>query len=108
MRRLSTKQLVGYVSILFALGLFYDLMTGAGNVLVGVLFPFLLYYVGIYFRKRNHEKLAILFYVVGTIILAGVVLSSAAIGFVIAGILLYLGIILVTRHSVREFFFSKI
>nr|WP_251027368.1 cell wall-active antibiotics response protein LiaF [Exiguobacterium sp. J14376] len=107
-RRLSTKQLVGYVSILFALGLFYDLTTGAGNVLFGVLFPFLLYYVGIYFRKRNHEKLAILFYVVGTIILAGVVLSSAAIGFVIAGILLYLGIILVTRHSVREFFFSKI
>jgi lia operon protein LiaF len=107
-RRLSTKQLVGYVSILFALGLFYDLLSGAGNVLFGVLFPFLLYYVGIHFRRRNHEKLAILFYIVGTIILAGVVLSSAAIGFVIAGILLYLGIILVTRHSVREFLFSRI
>ncbi|MCY1692158.1 hypothetical protein OVA29_17465 [Exiguobacterium sp. SL14] len=60
------------------------------------------------FWRRNHEKLAILFYIVGTIILAGVVLSSVAIGFVIAGILLYLGIILVTRHSVREFLFSRI
>ncbi|WP_114570722.1 cell wall-active antibiotics response protein LiaF [Exiguobacterium flavidum] len=108
MRRWSTKQLVGYLAILFALGLFYDLMTGAGNVLFGVLFPFLLYYVGTYFRRTGHEKLAILFYIVGTVILAGVVLSSAAIGFVMAGGLLYLGLILVTRHSVREFFFSKI
>lgn len=91
MERWSTRQIIGFMIILFAIGLFIDIVTGGNSVLFSMVLPLLLLYIGRRFSRRGKQPISYIFYGIGGLMLVGLIFSSAAFGFVLSGLLLMFG-----------------
>ncbi|TCI20788.1 hypothetical protein EVJ33_12860 [Exiguobacterium sp. SL-10] len=91
MERWNTRQIIGFMIILFAIGLFIDIMTGGNSVLFSMVVPLLLLYIGRRFSRKGNQPVSYIFYGIGGIMLVGLIFSSAAFGFVLSGLLLMFG-----------------
>lgn len=102
MEKWSTRQIIGYMIILFSVGLFIDIMTGDDSVILSIILPLLLLYIGRRFGRHGQKAVGYIFYIIGGLMLVGLIFSSAAFGFVISGMLLLFGYRLYRNRGVRQ------
>ncbi|WED54735.1 cell wall-active antibiotics response protein LiaF [Exiguobacterium profundum] len=102
MERWNTRQIIGFMIILFSVGLFIDIVTGGNSVLFSMIIPLLLLYIGRRFSRRGKQSASYIFYAIGGILLIGLIFSSAAFGFVLSGLLLLFGYRLYKNRPVES------